>query len=559
MGKLKQIFTNWKVIFLLITIVLAVAAINPQPWREGAAIRVVEKNSPASTSGIENPKPGIPMSKEVITSLNNMQIKDSQEFYDYISQLKPNSTLQIKTNKDIYKIKVGEKINKTKTGKIINETIFNNETNETKIIQKEEILETPTGEAWVGIRVYDAPKSNIKQGLDLQGGTTVMLQPEEKVSEETMQMIIENYKQRLNIYGLSDTVVREASDMEDNKYIKIEIAGATEEEITELLGSRGKFEAKISNTTIFSGGEDIKFICRSPECSGPDPRQPCGKTGDGYGCQYYFSISLSTEAAQRQADTTQNLEVIAGPQGGYLNESLDLYLDGEFVETLKIGESLKGKVATDITISVGGEGATRQEASLSASQQMKKLQTILQTGSLPVKMKVVQTNQISPLLGQDFLKNSIFAGMLAMLAVVIVVFIKYREWQVAMPMILIVLSEVLLVLGIAAIIPGWTIDLAAIAGILIVLGTGVNDQIIIAEEIKKGEKEKVAGWKEMIKRAFFIIMTAYATLVVAMIPLFFAGAGLLKGFAVTTIIGASVGVFITRPAYSVIVEILSKK
>jgi preprotein translocase subunit SecD len=44
-----------------------------------------------------------------------------------------------------------------------------------------------------------------------------------------------------------------------------------------------------------------------------------------------------------------------------------------------------------------------------------------------------------------------------------------------------------------------------------------------------------------------------------MIPLIFAGAGMLKGFALTTIIGVSVGVFITRPAYASIIEILLKE
>ena len=54
-------------------------------------------------------------------------------------------------------------------------------------------------------------------------------------------------------------------------------------------------------------------------------------------------------------------------------------------------------------------------------------------------------------------------------------------------------------------------------------------------------------------------MGAYLTIVVAMIPLLFAGAGLLKGFALTTIIGASVGVFITRPAFAATIETLLKE
>ncbi len=105
---------------------------------------------------------------------------------------------------------------------------------------------------------------------------------------------------------------------------------------------------------------------------------------------------------------------------------------------------------------------------------------------------------------------------------------------------------------------GWNIDMAAIAGILVAIGTGVDDQIVITDETLKGETATVYNWKEKVKRAFLIIMLAYLTVVVAMIPLIFAGAGLLKGFAITTIIGVTIGIFITRPAYSAFVEIILK-
>jgi len=60
--------------------------------------------------------------------------------------------------------------------------------------------------------------------------------------------------------------------------------------------------------------------------------------------------------------------------------------------------------------------------------------------------------------------------------------------------------------------------------------------------------------KQRIKRAFFIIFSAYAVLSAAMLPLLFAGAGLLKGFAIATLIGVTGGVLITRPAYASIIE-----
>ena len=77
-------------------------------------------------------------------------------------------------------------------------------------------------------------------------------------------------------------------------------------------------------------------------------------------------------------------------------------------------------------------------------------------------------------------------------------------------------------------------------------------------KIMPKKREFSLNWKEKIKRAFFIIFSAYVTTVVAMFPLMFAGAGLIKGFALTTIAGVTIGVFITRPAFAAMIEKLLK-
>ena len=120
--------------------------------------------------------------------------------------------------------------------------------------------------------------------------------------------------------------------------------------------------------------------------------------------------------------------------------------------------------------------------------------------------------------------------------------------------------EMIMLLGVAALV-GWNLDLAAIAGIIITVGTGVNDQIVITDEVLSGggEVRRIVNWKERIKGAFFIVIGAYLTITAAMVPLLFAGAGLLKGFAITTMIGIFIGAFITRPAFAQAVEILLKE
>lgn len=526
MSKLKNIFTNWRVIIVFISILLALVAIYPNPWAEGVAIRSIKLNSSAALAGIQNPNPGIsPMSREVITAINNKPVANLGDYYEMVSELISNKTVTIKTNKDMYRL-----------------------------------LTKEAGAEDLGLTVYNAPKNNIRKGLDLEGGTRVLLQPETKLSKDDMATLIDNMKQRLNVFGLADINVKEVSDLSGNQYIMIEIAGAQESEVKDLISKEGKFEAKIGNSTVFVGGKkDITHVCRSADCAGIDPMAGCGKNEAQWFCRFRFAISLAPEAAQRQADATKDLAITTENKEEYLSQKLYLYLDDVLVDELNIAADLKGKAATDIQITGSGAGMSQEEAVANSLENMKRLQTILITGSLPVKLKIVKTDTLSALFGKELLGNSLFIGLIALVAVSASVFLRYRKIQLVIPIIMTSLTELLLMLGVAAAI-GWNIDLAAIAGIIISIGTGVNDQIIITDETLRGSKtSQIYNWKERIKNAFFIVFGAYFTLLAAMVPLYFAGAGLLKGFAVTSIIGLSAGVFITRPAYANLVEILVKE
>ncbi len=579
MRKLKKIFTSARVIVLLIFLVLAIVVIRPNPWNSGASIRNVVKESAASFAEIKNPEAGAsPMSAERIIAINNKPVENAYDYYMLTKDLPVNKTLLIKTNKQLYRVVTKslidvtvlpelvdkeesyiELVNKTFVNESTNETYVEEvEVNQTRIVKINKTIENVIGTEDVGLRVYDAPTTNIRKGLDLQGGTRVLLQPERELTKDEIDTLIDNLKQRLNVYGLSDIVVREVGDLSGNQYILIEIAGANEQEVKELIAKQGKFEAKIANSTVFRGGQDITYVCRSADCSGIDPNSGCGATNDNqWACRFRFSISLTPEAAQRQANLTQNLNVITKSGNEYLDQMLILYLDDSQVDELNIGADLKGQAVTDIAISGSGVGANRQEAILQSLENMKRLQTILITGSLPVKTNIVKTDSISPVLGKEFVNNALLIGLFAVLAIGIVVFVKYRVIKVVLPMVLASASEIVILLGVASLI-GWNLDLAAIAGIIIAVGTGVDHKIVITDETLKGEGEIFTNWKEQIKKAFFIIIAAYFTTVVAMLPLLFAGAGMLRGFALTTIIGISIGVFISRPAYAKAIEIILK-
>jgi preprotein translocase subunit SecD len=251
------------------------------------------------------------------------------------------------------------------------------------------------------------------------------------------------------------------------------------------------------------------------------------------------------------AAATSELEVVEG----YLSEKIVFFLDDQQVSELSIGADLKGQPATEVQISVSGIGATREQAAINGKENMKRLQSVLVTGSLPVKLEIVKSD-IIPASAGKLVGNAWLVGLIAFAAVALVIFIKYRKLMVALPVVFTSSSEVVLILWMAALI-GWNLDLAAIAGIIIAVGTGVDHQIVIADEILRGEQ--VSNWKQKIKNAFFIILSSYFTTMAAMTPLLFAGAGLLRGFAITTMIGLSFGVFVTRPAFAAMIEILLKE
>ena len=524
--KLRKIFTNTRVIIVLLVVLFGIISINPQLSAKGVTIRNVMRDSPASLAGITSPAPNTaPTSKERILTVNSQTVKDVTQYYQLIKAVPANSSVFLTTNK-----------------------------HKTYTVLKGEAAD-------IGISVYNAPTSNVRLGLDLQGGTRVIMQPAEKLKPEQLDTLITSMTQRLNVYGLSDISVRGATDLSGNQFVIVEIAGANEEEVKELLSHQGKFESKIGNRTVFKGGNDITYVCKTADCSGIDPQYGCGQIEGGYSCRFRFAISLSPDAAQRQADITKDLAIVAGDQQQYLNESIDLFLDDSFVDRLSIGADLKGRAATDIEISGSGSGITQAEAVDAALKNMKKLQTILITGSLPVKINIVKTDTISPTLGQEFTKNALFVGFIALIVVAGIIYLRYRRWEVIVPMLVIAWIEIFLTLSTAAFI-GWNLDVSSIAGIIIAIGQGANDQMVITDETlkgNKGEEETSFSWKKKIQKALFIVFAAYFTSMGAMVTMLFAGAGLLRGFAITSIIGYTIGVVLTRPAYSYIIEVLLNK
>ena len=391
--------------------------------------------------------------------------------------------------------------------------------------------------------------------MDLSGGASALVQAaNQSMTASQASEVAQMIDNRLNVYGLEDIKVSPISDLSGNNYVSIEIGGKTPADLEDLISQQGKFEAKIGNVTVFRGEkQDIANVATSGQQSG---LQQCTQQSDGsYVCQFSFAVYLSQTAAQRFADLTQNLTINHTSSGDYLSKTIDLYLDGQLLQggSLQISADLQGRVTTQVSIQGYGSGVTQTDAINDAQAQMKKLQTVLQTGSLPFQLEIVQLNTISPLLG-NFTNTIMLAGLVSLLAVSIIIFIRYKKVRIPLAVIFTCLSEIIIILGIAAFI-SWNLDLPSIAGILATIGTGIDSQIIILDEAKT----KILNLRQRLKRAFSIILGSYFTAFVSLIPLGWAAAGFFKGFAFTTIIGITVGILITRPAFVDIVNKIEKE
>ncbi len=189
-----------------------------------------------------------------------------------------------------------------------------------------------------------------------------------------------------------------------------------------------------------------------------------------------------------------------------------------------------------------------------ASANVKKIESILKGGSLPVQISLGSRTTLPASLGQEFLKLSLIGIAGSLLAISLFIGFRYRNLKAVLPIIAISISELIILL---AVLGSFTIDLAAMAGIIAAIGVGVDAQIVITDELLKKDDEETI--EEKVEHAFDIIKTNVVVATLSMVPLLFSGLVEIIGFAISTILGSLLGFLLTRPAYSTIVGMIIEK
>lgn len=554
-----NILKDWRVLIWILALIFSLYLLMPTIGT-GVIVKTVSTDSPL----YEKVAPG-----ELISWANEKDIKTAEEFYS-----------------------------------------FDNYTGVFRFMHSGKLEVVDISKPGLKVIVSEKPTSNLNLGMDLVGGTRVLLEPaEENVSSDIMIQALSTLETRINIYGLKETKFQIISDISGGNYIQIEMAGGSKEETEELLSKQGMFEGRIikpvymdemklilgdKNYTVELVGDSIKvdgktigmnesftldgieilylnktektILLSAKVFQGSDIKSVCIQEQQGIcvsrvyqqdknSWEFVFQIFLSDEGANRFGKVTKGMKTLVDPNSGesYLDGQIVLFLDNMPISSLSIASNLQGNALRDPTITGGRE--TKQEV----LKEKLKLQSILSSGSLPVKLNIVKVDEISPTLGQQFINSILVSALAAALGVGLIVFLKYRKIKIVIPMIFVSLSEVLIIIGCLILIKS-TIDLSSLVGIIAVIGTGVDAQIMIIDEILMGgEKRKLYTMKQKIKKAFFIIFGSASTVIAAMIPLILIGIGVMRGFAITTILGVLIAILITRPAFGKIAERLLEK
>ena len=315
-----------------------------------------------------------------------------------------------------------------------------------------------------GFIMYINPLANsIKQGLDLQGGTHVVLQaietPEAKIDDDALNRTVKIIERRVNELGLTEPVIqRQGKDR-----IIVELPGIKDpDQAINMLGRTAMLEFKDVNGTTVLTGKDLR-----------DARAQM--TGAN---QSVVGLEFTDEGGAKFADLTAR----------NIGRPISILLDGEVLTSPVVQEAITGG-----------------KAQISGSRSMEEaehLAILLRSGSLPVKIEVMENRTVGPTLGQDSKEKSIVAFS--------------------------------------------TLTLPGIAGIILSIAMAIDANVLIFEHFK----EEVAAGKTLrsamdkgFSRAFVTIFDSNITTLIAALILFYLGTGPIRGFAVTLGLGVVLSMF----------------
>jgi len=360
-------------------------------------------------------------------------------------------------------------------------------------------------------------KKPTKLGLDLVGGSRIVLEAQTtdtiaKITPDMMSSLQFAIENRVNALGVAETVVQQAGE----KRLLVEIPNISDPaKAKEFLGETAELEFKKALDGKYGATGWV-----STGLTGKDVRKALISTNPGG--QWVVSLEFNDKGTKKFGQLTQQL----------VGQPMAIFFNGELQSSPVIQEPILGGHAQ---ISGGDSGFAYEEA--------KKMVDLLNAGALPVPAKIIEESLVGPTLGADSIEKSKFAGIIGIGLVMIFMLIYYRLPGLVANIALLIYS--LLVFAIFKIVPV-TLTLAGIAGFILSIGMAVDANILIFERTKeelKAGRTLFTAINAGFDRAFTSIFDSNMTTIITCVILYFLGTSIVKGFALTLIIGVLVSMF----------------
>jgi len=405
----------------------------------------------------------------------------------------------------------------------------------------------PAPTTYILNRLQREAASKIKLGIDLQGGTSFLVEMDMTKLSDTNELTgalsqaIEVLRKRLDPYGVKEPVIRPAG----NNRIEIQLPGLSEDdrvrakvsiqkpaflefrlahEQTDELVKLGEvppgYELLQRKTRPRSGGERLDQVIvkkkGEPGLTGSIVKQAMAVPGN-FG-EPQINFQLNDAGAARFAELTRE----------YRGRKLAIVLDGELYSAPNINEPIEtgnGQITGDFS-----EAEARELAGVLENP-------------LRAPLHILEFTDVDPTLGKDSINSGVRAALYGVIAVAGFMLVYYMLAGLVANVALAL--NIIILLGVMCSI-GTTLTLPGIAGIVLTIGMAVDANVLIFERIR----EELAAGKSIrgalnagYDKAFSTIFDSNLTTLIASVILIFLGTGPVKGFGVTLTIGVMVSMF----------------
>ncbi len=406
----------------------------------------------------------------------------------------------------------------------------------------------------------------IPLGLDLQGGSqlTIQVKPSEEIKEitprelEAVQRVVEN---RINGLGVSEPVVQTVG----KDQLLVQLPGVSDPEQAErVLGGTAQLEFRQqkpgTEAQLFAEQQVRQDLLakqaelrKTGDAAAIEKNQAALKRSNSAIAELFESSNppltgkylKDAGAEPTQANNNWNVGIRFDSRGGELFATLTKNLAGTgrtigiFLDNALISAPTVPPEFAQTGITGGGAVITGRFTAQAAND----LAVQLRGGSLPVPVEVVENRTVGATLGKDSIQRSIYAGIGGLVLVLIFMVVYYRLPGVIADVALLIYA-LLTYASFAAL--GVTLTLAGIAGFILSIGMAVDANVLIfertREELRAG-KSLYRSVEAGFYRAWSSIVDSHVTTLIACAALFWLGAGLVKGFALTLALGLFVNLF----------------